>query len=484
MAVVISQAQGEDAFFAEHGYDIRPHRARIVNEDLDEKFKDPEDPLRLAFVCAMWRTGFDAPACSTIYLDRPMRNHTLMQTIARANRVFGDKVNGLIVDYIGIFRELQEALAIYATGRGAEIGEYPVKDISVLVDRLRDALAEVDAFCAERGVDRDAILAQGHSVFEHIAMVDEAIAQLVDAQTEAAVLDAIEDIIVNDALKLRFLNLVGEVERLYKAVLPDPRAGAFAARRKLLCYMADKIRGFAYVDLPDVESEVTRLLNDSITTLQPYAIREPAARYNLGEVDFEALKREFAQGRKRVEAEKLRGAIHAKIQRLVRRNRSRIDYQEEYERLIEEYDNKTSAPNVEQWFAQLLDLAQRFNAEEQRHVRENLSEEELAIFDILTARLCLGTFRRPGPDLSGAERTAIKEVARALLATLKRELLVLDWRKQQRYRAAVRVKIEDMLDAQLPARYDTELYYQKCADVYQHIYDSYAGGGESIYATG
>jgi type I restriction enzyme R subunit len=109
MAVVISQEQGEVHKFAEHGLDILPHRRRMVNEDLDEKFKDPQDPFRLAFVCAMWRTGFDAPACSTLYLDRPMRNHTLMQTIARANRVFGEKVNGLIVDYVGIFRELQRA---------------------------------------------------------------------------------------------------------------------------------------------------------------------------------------------------------------------------------------------------------------------------------------------------------------------------------------------------------------------------------------
>ena len=96
----------------------------MVKEDLETKFKNPDDPLRIVFVCAMWITGFDVPSCSTMYLDKPMKNHTLMQTIARANRVWRDKQNGLIVDYVGIFRNLQKALAIYGTTRGGT-GETP-----------------------------------------------------------------------------------------------------------------------------------------------------------------------------------------------------------------------------------------------------------------------------------------------------------------------------------------------------------------------
>jgi type I restriction enzyme, R subunit len=101
MAVVISQAQNELETFKEKGIDFKPHRLRMVKEDLEKQFKDSEHPFRLVFVCAMWITGFDVPCCNTIYLDKPMRNHTLMQTIARANRVFKDKLNGLIVDYVG-----------------------------------------------------------------------------------------------------------------------------------------------------------------------------------------------------------------------------------------------------------------------------------------------------------------------------------------------------------------------------------------------
>ena len=86
MAVVVSQAQNEIGDLSEKGLDILPHRKRMQGEDLEAKFKNPEDPLRLVFVCAMWITGFDVPTCSTMYIDKPMRNHTLMQTIARANR--------------------------------------------------------------------------------------------------------------------------------------------------------------------------------------------------------------------------------------------------------------------------------------------------------------------------------------------------------------------------------------------------------------
>ena len=152
--------------------DITPHRRRMVTEDLDTKFKDPEDPFRIVFVCAMWMTGFDVPSCSTIYLDKPQRNHTLMQTIARANRVFKDKVNGLIVDYIGIFRNLEKALAIYAEGTDPEgtdaEGKNPIRDKSELVEELRGAIAEIREFCANLGVDLSQIDAAETETFEPI----------------------------------------------------------------------------------------------------------------------------------------------------------------------------------------------------------------------------------------------------------------------------------------------------------------------------
>src|SRR5699024_2932093 len=170
MAVVISKSQNEIKDFGQEGLEIRPHRKRLEEGGLEERFKDPEDKLRLVFVCAMWITGFDAPSLSTLYLDKPMKNHTLMQTIARANRVHGDKNNGLIVEYVGVFRDLQKALAVYATGHEEDDPEAtnPVKDKSALVNQLRDAIAEAQAFCDQQGVDLDAIIeAEGFEVSKY-----------------------------------------------------------------------------------------------------------------------------------------------------------------------------------------------------------------------------------------------------------------------------------------------------------------------------
>src|SRR5947208_7099551 len=127
----------------------------MEHEDLETKFKDADDPLRIVFVCAMWITGFDVPSLSTLYLDKPMRNHTLMQTIARANRVFLDKANGLIVDYVGVFRDLQKALAIYGSGSGGGIeeGDTPAQDKGAPVAVVKPAVVDAGLFCSAQAVD-------------------------------------------------------------------------------------------------------------------------------------------------------------------------------------------------------------------------------------------------------------------------------------------------------------------------------------------
>jgi type I restriction enzyme R subunit len=455
MAVVISREQGEVQKFREKGLYILPHRRRMMTEDLDEKFKDPADAFRLVFVCAMWRTGFDVPSCSTIYLDRPMRNHTLMQTIARANRVFEAKVNGLIVDYIGIFRDLQKALAIYGTGPGGELqpGEQPVEDKDALVERLREAIEEAAAFCAERGVVIEPILqSEG---YERIALMD----------------DAVDKIIVNDELKSKYLALASNVDRLFKAILPDTRAGEFGPKRKVFTVLAEKIRALTpEADISEVMGAVEDLLDESVSA-KGYVIREPGMFYDLSKIDFEALKQQFDKGRKRTEAARLRSTINAKLRRMVRLNRSRMNYLEEFQRMIDDYN--AGSRNVEEFFDALIEFAQRLNEEDQRAIAEKLTEEELAVFDILT---------RPALKLTTREKREVKQVARDLLETLKREKLVLDWRKRQQSRAAVRIFIEYMI-WQLPERcYTEKMCQRKSTQIYQHIYDNYWGPEQSIYA--
>ena len=473
MAVIVSQQQNEVDDFRKLGLDIEPHRTRMVKEDMETKFKNADDPFRLVFVCAMWLTGFDAPAVSTIYLDKPMKNHTLMQTIARANRVFKDKHNGLIVDYVGVFRNLQKALAIYgrASGSGVGGGDSPIQEKSELVEALRVAIAEALAFCKERDVDVDAILkADG---FQKIAFLDDAADHLVDKDVVDAVDDAAEQVIVNDDLKKKFISLVNQVVRLYKAILPDPSANEFAPIKTCLAVLADKIRTFTEeATIDDVMEQVGDLLDESIAT-KGYVIHptETTSLIDLSQIDFEALQEHFKTGRKRTEAEKLKRLVSDKLHSMVEANKTRTDLMEKFKKLIEEYNK---GMDVEGFFAKLTDFVKELSAEEQRGVAEQLSEEELALFDILT---------KPEFDMTDAEKTEVKKVARMLLQTLKEAKLVLDWRKKQGTRADVYTTVKTILD-ELPRAYTPELYQQKCDTVYQHVYDSYQGEGRSIYAAG
>jgi type I restriction enzyme, R subunit len=457
MAVVVSQSQNEIEEFKKKGLDIRKHRKRMVNEDLETDFKNPDHPLRIVFVCAMWITGFDVPSCSTIYLDKPMKNHTLMQTIARANRVWRDKQNGLIVDYVGIFRNLQKALAIYGTAQGgAKPGETPIKDKAELVNQLREALGMATAFCKEQAVDPARIRnARG---FEREKLKE----------------DAVAAIVVNDETRRRYMGLAGTVEKLFKSLLPDAAANEFGPLRKVFAVLAEKIRSeIPQADISGVMDDVAQLLDDSVAT-EGYVIRPSATAANyidLSLIDFEALRKRFEKGRKTTEAQKLRSRIAQKLTLMVGLNRTRMNYLEEFQRMIDEYNS--GAANIETFFAKLMAFTKKLSEEEKRGISERLTEEELVIFDLLT---------KPEVTLTKAEKEAVKKVAKALLETLKTEKLVLDWKKRQTTRAAVRYTVETVLD-RLPRAYTPELYEQKCDLVYQHVFDSYQGLGQGLYAT-
>jgi type I restriction enzyme R subunit len=453
-AVVISQGQNEIDDMRRKGLDIRPHRKRMLEEDLDTKFKDPNDPLRLVFVCAMWMTGFDVPSCSTIYLDKPMRNHTLMQTIARANRVFREKVNGLIVDYIGIFRDLQKALAIYGTasGGGIQEGDLPVQAKRSLIQDLRQAINDMKAFMIIQNVYLDQI--EDAQDFRLVRLLD----------------DAVDALVANDEIKRQYLLMAGRIDLLFHAILPDPVANEFGPDRKAIVVIAEKIRSLSELaDISSIMEKVDEILDRSIAPTG-YQIAGAGQLVDLSKINFDALRKRFEQNRKHIEIEKLRNAISFKLHQLVQVNKSRMDFYEQFQRMIDEYNS--GATNTDAFFAQLISFAQNLTEEEKRGIADNLSEEELAIFDLLT---------RPDMKLNRQEQEQVKKVAQELLDTLKAERLVLDWRKKQQTRAAVQLTIEKILE-ELPPVYTPDQYQQKCQVAYQHVYDNYYGEGKSIYA--
>lgn len=458
MAVVVSQAQNEMADMRALGLDIVSHRRRMIDEDLQSKFKDPADPFRLAFVCAMWSTGFDVPSCSTIYLDKPLKNHTLLQTITRANRVYPGKENGLIVDYVGVFARLREALALYTPRRDSGEAVDPIQEKGELVDLLADAEAGARAYCRNIGVDLDAlILATGF-----------------DVVTEAD--KCVENILVNDAVRLEFLTHERVVNQLFKAVLPDTRATEFGEVRAALHYLAKELtKDDLQADISDVVQKIDELLDRSVAA-NAYVIRAPDAHrsqpINLSEIDFQALIQKFAKSNtKRTEIDKLRSLVQQRIVSLAALNPTRGDWLERFQKMIDKYN--AGSLNIQQFFDELVRFSHSILDEELRAVREGLTEEELAIYDLLL---------KPSPDLTTAEYQALKLASAELLAAIKRERLVIDWRKRQQSRAAVRVEIESRLDRILPTSFTIDLYKEKCDAVYQHIFESYFDDGSSVYA--
>ncbi|MGH7183907.1 MAG: type I restriction enzyme endonuclease domain-containing protein, partial [Nitrospiraceae bacterium] len=438
------------------GIGICTHRKRMNDEALDEKFKDSKDPLRLVFVCAMWLTGFDAPSCSTIYLDKPMRNHTLMQTIARANRVCPGKHNGLIVDYANVFASLEKALAIYGAGRG---GADPVRDKKKLVDSLRQAITEAAAFCRAHGVSLDEI--------ERITVGS------LDRLTKIA--EAVECLISPDPLRKDSLAQERWVRTLFQAVKPDPSVLEFASRVACLTTIAETIRertGEGPADITMVMADLNKILDASVAA-DGFHIPEGKSVHgmiDLTKIDFEALAKRFGKSKtKNIDLEQLKAAIRAQLDKMVRLNRTRADYLTKFEELIESYN--AGSRNIEELFKELLALSRSLNDEQERHVRERLSEEELVVFDILT---------RPAPGLSPEERAEVKKVAKELLEKLK-QLLVLEWRQKASARSQVKLAIEEMLDQGLPRAYTPDLYQQKCSAVFEHFYEAYGDRGASIY---
>lgn len=453
MAVVISQSQNEVGDMAERGIDIRPIRKRMVDEDLEGRFKDAQDPLRIAFVCSMWTTGFDVPSCSTIYLDKPMRNQALMQTITRANRVFPGKNNGLIVAYVDVLSNLHKALAMYASTGALGQTVLPVEEKDALVDALRDAVEEIRQFSLARDVDLDHI-----TTLRQFEWVE-------------ALKDVSDQLMLSDEETSSFLERATRVERLFKAILPDDQANEFAPIRKVIRVVMDRIGEAG--DRPEVSgvmAQIEQLLDESVAA-NAYLIgtEERKALMDLSEVDWDNVKAMFATGRQRTAAQKLRSMLTARITRLTRLNPTRVDLHERFQRLLDQYNE--GSLNVQQYFDELVKLSRSLTEEEARAVSAGLTEEQLAVFDLLT---------RPGPDLSPDEEQQVRRVAEELLAVLKREKLVLDWRKEQRTRAAVRVTVEETLD-RLPEKYTRQIYAQKCDAVYQHVFESYLDDGTSVY---
>ena len=219
--IIISEAQNEVRDFEKWDFNIIPHRALMKQGfetpdgqrvDVETAFKDPAHPFRVAIVCAMWMTGFDVECLSTLYIDKPMKAHTLMQAITRANRVYPGKDFGLIVDYNGMLKSLREALAQYALGDDGTGGEEIVAPVEERVQALIEAIETTEAHLRGLGFDPSTLV--GSTGFARIKGLK----------------DAVEALYSSDEAKRRFEILARQVFLRFKALLMEPSTFALAER--------------------------------------------------------------------------------------------------------------------------------------------------------------------------------------------------------------------------------------------------------------
>jgi type I restriction enzyme R subunit len=487
MAVVISEEQGEVDKFRKWKLDITPHRKlmkdgidipksllekpkfkNMQRMELDDAFKEEEHPFRIAIVCAMWMTGFDVPSLSTLYLDKPLKAHTLMQAIARANRVNEGKNNGLIVDYCGILKNLRKALATFAgradNGRGGESGDIeqdPTKPDEELLDDLHEAIAFIRTFLSDRGASLDDII--GKTGFER----------------NAAIVAAKEAANENDETRKRFEVMCREVFNKFKACINIKGVNKHRKERdavNIVYSSLQKDRDDA--DITEIIRQLHQVVDEAIDTRVP-VVAEPREQYDISKIDFDRLRKEFERSRaKRTTVQCLKQAIETRLQNLLLRNPLRTDYQRHFEEIVADYNREKDWVTIEKTFEALIKFVQGLGVEESRAIREGLDEETLALFDLLKK-----------PYLSVADIKRIKQVAVELLKTLKAEKLKIDhWRDKESARDAVRLAIRDFLwseETGLPLNSYTEADVKtKAEEVFVHIFRTYPTLPSPYYATG
>ena len=439
MAVVISQEQNEINKF---------HRAKMEKRELDEEFKDDSSPLRVVFVCAMWLTGFDVKCLSCLYLDKPLKAHTLMQTIARANRVNEGKSNGLIIDYIGIVKALRKALADYTANANGHGGDDPTVDKQKLIERILATIEQAKTFLRERGFELQSLI--GAKGFEKVALL----------QSGAnAVCGSMED-------RKAFTTYASELTRLMKYIdRGDMERDSRREYEAIAAIYSVLQRKRKHADTTDLMVEISGIISQYMHIEEPTPGITPSRQFDISSIDFDLLRREFARAKnKNLVMRDLEDLIEEKLHSMLSENPNRINYYERYQAIIADYNSEQDRATIEKTFAELMALANSMSREEQRYVREGFSsDEELSLYDML--------FRE---DLSKAEIKKIKEVAATLLQKIKAKIAELDhWTDKQETRAAVDNLIRNTLWAELPESYDEISISEYRQRIYEYVFTRY-----------
>ena len=447
MCVVISQEQNEIQTFKKWNLDILPHRAKMEKRELDKEYKDPDSNFRVVFVCAMWLTGFDVKTLSCLYLDKPMKAHTLMQTIARANRVAAGKSNGLIIDYIGIVKALQKALNDYTQNKDGKFTVNPTVDKKELIAQILRTMANARQLLRDHSFDLDALVAA--KSFEKMELLA----------------DGAEAMCSSPETKKSFETCANEIGRLIKYldredIDTDTRNQADA----ILAILREMQKKRRHIDTTDLMVAINDIINRNIEIEKPSDGVLVVKQFDISQIDFDLLAAEFARvKRKNLLLKDLDILIQERLSQMMAVNPSRVDYYTRYMEIIESYNSEQDRSAIEKTFMDLMDLAKSMSEEQQRYVREGFSsDEELSIYDLLFSE-----------NLSKEDIKKIKEMSIDLLQKIKDRIAQMDhWTDKQETRAAVDVLIRNVLYEELPDSMFGQLdFYRKA--IYEHIYTHY-----------
>jgi type I restriction enzyme R subunit len=470
ICVIVSSEQNEVDKFRKLGLDIEKHRKKMSDStrDLEKDFKNENHEFRLAIVCAMWITGFDVPCVSTIYLDKPIKGHTLMQTIARANRVYDDeKENGLIVDYGNVYKQLEKAYSVYGEGkeRGSGNGEgengggkKPVELLIQLAEELKEAIRQVKGYLNELGFNLNDLSNADVKPMDKLGNIKR----------------AVDCICLNETTRTKFEVMAREVFKKYHALYPEeevkPFLRQFNAIEAIYNQLNQQVRE---ADVTSIIAQLQQVVNESIS-VNPNKVSEPDGVYiDLANLDLDKLRAAFAKTqRKNTLVFDLQEAIEKKLEQMLKENPLRLEFYDRYKEIIDEYNKGKSLEDTVEAFNKLAAFTQTLTVEDSRAIREQLSEETLAIYDLL----------RDGKQLDTAEIKQVKKVAVDTLETLKAEKLKIErWRESRQISSQVRQMINDYL-LNLPMQvYSDSDVNEKTVSVFQHIYTNYPGGNQSAY---
>ena len=448
MCVVISQEQNEIQTFKKWDLDILPHRTKMEKRELDKEFKDSDSNFRVVFVCAMWLTGFDVKSLSCLYLDKPLKAHTLMQTIARANRVAAGKSNGLIIDYIGIVGALKKALNDYTANKNGRNAIDPTVNKEELIGQIIRAAADAKQLLTEHGFDLDALIKAEN--FKKMALLkDGAEAMCSDPQT-----------------KKSFDTYANEISRLVKYLDRNDVMQDVRDQTDAICAIFREMqKKRKHIDTTDLMVEINHIINENVEIEhQECKGLVESRRFDISQIDFDLLAAEFAKvKRKNLMIKDLNDLVQERLSKMMAVNPSRVDYYVRYMGIIETYNAEQDRTTIEKIFMELIDLAKSMSEEEQRYAREGFSsDEELSIYDLLFSE-----------NLSKSDIDKIKKMSKDLLQKIKERIAGMDhWTDKQETRAAVDVLIRNVLYEEIPdSMFDRLEAYRKA--IYEHIYTHY-----------